>query len=79
MQTELIVGVFPSDVGILGCLFHAVSILVKFFFYVFGQDQNLSNRPYETVNALEEHGENTVSSVLYLILECLGRYSSASP
>jgi len=37
-----------------------------------GRDQNLNDRPYETINALEEHGENTVSSVLYLILECLG-------
>ncbi|KAJ7360473.1 NADH dehydrogenase (ubiquinone) complex I, assembly factor 6 [Desmophyllum pertusum] len=36
------------------------------------RERNLDNRPHETTNALEEHGENTVSSVLYLILECLG-------
>ena len=44
--------------------------LSRFFF--FGQERNLANRPYETTNALEEHGEIAVSSVLYLILECLG-------
>ncbi|KAL9974858.1 hypothetical protein ACROYT_G011954 [Oculina patagonica] len=36
------------------------------------RERSLDNRPHETTNALEEHGENTVSSVFYLILECLG-------
>lgn len=36
------------------------------------RERNLANRPFETTEALEDHSENTVSSVLYLILECLG-------
>jgi len=36
------------------------------------RERSLDNRPHATTNALEEHSENTVSSVLYLILECLG-------
>ncbi|CAH3032149.1 unnamed protein product [Pocillopora meandrina] len=36
------------------------------------RERSLDNRPHETANALEEHSENAVSSVLYLILECLG-------
>lgn len=36
------------------------------------RESNLSNRPYQTTEALEEHSEKAVSSVLYLILECLG-------
>ncbi|CAH3176554.1 unnamed protein product [Porites lobata] len=37
-----------------------------------GREKSIDNRPYDTTDSLEEHGENTVSSVLYLILECLG-------
>ncbi|XP_073234304.1 NADH dehydrogenase (ubiquinone) complex I, assembly factor 6-like isoform X2 [Porites lutea] len=36
------------------------------------EEKSIDNRPYDTADSLEEHGENTVSSVLYLILECLG-------
>ena len=46
-------------------------------FFFLEQENNLSNRPYQTTEALEEHSEKAVSSVLYLILECIGKWTSA--
>ena len=43
-------------------------------FVSFEQERGLDNKPHATTSALEEHSENTVSSVLYLILECLGNH-----
>ena len=43
-------------------------------FVSYEQERSLDNRPHATTNTLEEHSENTVSSVLYLILECLGNH-----
>lgn len=40
---------------------------------VFDQEKDLDDRAYRNLQELEAYSENTQSSLLYLLLECLGK------
>lgn len=42
---------------------------------LFPQEKDMEDRAYRNLQELEAYSENTQSSMLYLLLECLGAYS----
>lgn len=41
---------------------------------LFPQEKDMEDRAYRNLQELEAYSENTQSSMLYLLLECLGAY-----
>lgn len=41
--------------------------------FVFGKEKDLNDRAYRNLQELEAYSENTQSSLIYLLLECLGK------
>lgn len=42
-------------------------------YFPFSQEKDLDDRAYRTLQELETYAEKTHSSLIYLLLECLGK------
>lgn len=57
-------------------LIELINTLIWYFAnqcFVFGKEKDLNDRAYRNLQELEAYSENTQSSLIYLLLECLGK------